>query len=549
MRLAGDLKAEGAAVWLDQLSIEPGSQWDRAIEDALKSASCMLLILSPASAKSKNVMDEVNFALDEDKTLVPVLYQDCEVPWRLRRIQYIDFRTDYHHALRTLIAHLNAHQAGTATALPDRQVTSTQGSNRSVPNNSRFNLGVARDHKLLAVALSVSLLLATVALLAYLRSHRLTSLADSGTQESETDSPLDAAAQKGFTPPELARLYNFPAYLDGSGQTIALIELGGGYRTEDLQQYFKQLKLPLPHLTPVNVDGGENKPTTGGIDGQVVMDIEVAGAVAPRANIVVYFAGNSNEAFAHAVRAAANNNKNPTTIMLICWGSPESSWTTAELAALNDALQDAALRHGITTVVADGNNGASDGIKGARAVDFPASSPWVLAVGGTTLDARNGKIQAETVWNRGAANQGATGGGVSDVFPQPQWQAAARIPSLFGKSGRALPDVAASADAAAGYIVRVDGQTQISGGTSGSAPLWAGLIALLNQGLGHNVGYMNPTLYTSVGPSGAFNDVNQGNNSSPELKGCTAGPGWDYCSGWGTPNGIKLLEAFRAVHP
>ena len=357
-----------------------------------------------------------------------------------------------------------------------------------------------------------------------------------------------AAATTSFTPVQLARLYNFPEQLDGTGQTIAIVELGGGYRNEDLAAYFGQLKLPVPTVTSVAVDAAPNHPTNANsADGQVYLDIEVAGAIAPKSQITVYFAPNTDQGFTDAVRAASNNKKNPPTIMVIDWGGPETSWTQAASIALNNALQDATTNHRITVVVACGDSGTTDGVTGTRAVDFPCSSPWVLGVGGTTLKAVGGKMASETVWNDSQSNEGASGGGVSSLFPEPVWQSGAHIPPFFGKSGRGVPDVAANADPKTGYIVRVDGQTTVIGGTTAAAPLWAGLIALINQGIGHNLGFINPPLYQTVGPGGALNDITQGDNTVGSVQGCTAVPGWDYCTGWGSPNGVKLLDAFRRI--
>jgi TIR domain len=105
-RLAEDLKTTGARVWLDQRNITPGERWDRAIEDALLNCTCLIVVLSPSSVRSVNVLDEVSFALEKEKQIVPVLYRDCAIPLRIRRVQYLDFRTDYTHGLTGLVAAL-----------------------------------------------------------------------------------------------------------------------------------------------------------------------------------------------------------------------------------------------------------------------------------------------------------------------------------------------------------------------------------------------------------------------------------------------------------
>lgn len=102
LQLAGDLKSAGEAVWIDQLDIHPGQRWDRAVEDALRDCPLMIVILSPASINSMNVLDEVSFALESKKTVLPILYRDCEIPFRLRRVQRLDFRKDYSRMLQVL---------------------------------------------------------------------------------------------------------------------------------------------------------------------------------------------------------------------------------------------------------------------------------------------------------------------------------------------------------------------------------------------------------------------------------------------------------------
>jgi kumamolisin len=149
-------------------------------------------------------------------------------------------------------------------------------------------------------------------------------------------------------------------------------------------------------------------------------------------------------------------------------------------------------------------------------------------------------ISSEVVWNDGT-DGGATGGGVSDHFPLPNYQESAGVPpsaNAGGRVGRGLPDVAADADPATGYTVRIDGQNTVVGGTSAVAPLWAGLIALLNQALGKPVGFLNPTLYALSSSSGVFRDITSGNNGA-----YSAGRGWDACSGLGVADGTKLLTA------
>lgn len=347
-----------------------------------------------------------------------------------------------------------------------------------------------------------------------------------------------------FTVPQLVRLYEFPVEYDGQGQCIGLIELGGGYLQSDLESYFKELKIPLPSVQFVSVDGAGNQPRELASQ-QVTLDIETAGAVAPGARFIVYMAPNTSQGFVNAITTACHDEKNRPSILSIAWGGPEASWESATHKALNDALESAAKR-GITVLCASGDGGVTDGVTdGERHVDFPASSPWVLACGGTRVKRSGDRIARETVWND--PGEAATGGGVSRIFARPDWQSGVDVPlNPLGKSGRAIPDVAAHASTHPGYFVVFNGNKVVVGGTSASTPLWAGLIARLNQALGKNLGFFNPLLYQKIGPLGALRDITLGDNGMKNLDGYTARPGWDLCTGWGSPNGKKLLNALRS---
>lgn len=352
-----------------------------------------------------------------------------------------------------------------------------------------------------------------------------------------------ASAASSYTALQVADLYNFPAGTDGTGQTIAIIELGGGYTTQDMQTYFSGLNLPVPSITDVSVDGGTN--TTGSdADGEVELDIQVAGAVAPKAAQKVYFAPNTDQGFIDAVSNAIHATPTPTVVS-ISWGGPEDSWASASVTSLDNAIADGAAL-GVTVCVASGDNGSTDGATDNKQhCDFPASSPHALACGGTTLQGSGTTISSEVVWNETASNEGATGGGVSDIFALPSWQTSAGVPTQSGgsKTGRGVPDVAGNADPVTGYSVVVDGQQTVVGGTSAVAPLWAGLIARLAQSAGKKFGLIQTSLYNGVSAGKAatgFNDITSGNNGA-----YSAGPGWDACTGLGSPNGTSLLTLLK----
>jgi kumamolisin len=355
-----------------------------------------------------------------------------------------------------------------------------------------------------------------------------------------------AAGDTSYAPPAVAKLYNFPTDATGAGQTVAIIELGGGYATADLQAYFATLGLKSPRVTAVSVDGARNRPVgdPNSADGEVLLDIEVVGAIAPGAQIAVYFAPNTDQGFLDAITTAVHDRTRTPAIVSISWGSAESAWTSQSLQAYDQAFQDAAAL-GVTVCCASGDGGSADGVSDGRAhADFPASSPHVLACGGTRLEGLGATIQREVVWNSGASG-GATGGGVSEVFALPSYQQAAHVPTSVNAphfKGRGVPDVSGNADPATGYDVRVDGHDAVFGGTSAVAPLWAALVALLNQKRGKPLGYLNPQIYGQAGAASGFRDITSGTNGA-----YTAGPGWDACTGLGSPNGALLAKLGSAT--
>jgi kumamolisin len=351
--------------------------------------------------------------------------------------------------------------------------------------------------------------------------------------------PSDAPAS-GYTPPQVAQAYQFPSPSSAAGQTIGIIELGGGFQTADITAYFQSIGVATPKVTAVSVDGGKNAPSNAqSADGEVMLDIEVAGSVAPGANLAVYFTPNTDQGFIDAITTAVHDTTNKPSVISISWGGAESNWTAQSMNALDAACQSAAAL-GVSITVAAGDNGSTDNTS-AYAVDFPGSSPHVLCCGGTKLEASGSTISSEVVWNETADNEGATGGGVSNQFPLPSWQANSNVPAAnTSTGGRGVPDVAGDADPTTGYTIRVDGQTFPIGGTSAVAPLWAGLIAVANTQLGVQVGFINPAIYAAKATVG-FNDITQGNNGDAKFPLYSAGPGWDPCTGLGSPIGVKLI--------
>jgi kumamolisin len=343
------------------------------------------------------------------------------------------------------------------------------------------------------------------------------------------------ASTVSYYPGDVAKIYNFPPGVNGTGQVIGLIELGGGYRPIDIEQYFEAQGMQPPLIKTASVDQAKNRPTTAqSADGEVMLDIEVAGSVAPGAMIVCYFAPNTTRGFQDALSTAIHDQLRGPRVVSIGWGGPEATWTTQSMESFDDVAQEAAML-GITITVASGDSGSSDGLNdGKNHVDFPASSPHVLACGGTRLMSMHGTMTSEVAWNDGQQG-GASGGGYSTVFARPSWQS-----DDVGQPGRGVPDVCGNADPETGYNILVDGQRMVVGGTSAVAPLWAGLVALLNQKMQTRVGYINPTLYWAA-KAACFHDITTGNNGAFSCE-----PGWDAVTGLGSPIGVQMLQsAFR----
>jgi kumamolisin len=361
-----------------------------------------------------------------------------------------------------------------------------------------------------------------------------------------------------YIPSELASHYNFPAG-DGNGQTVGLLEFGGGYFPDDLKKFcsLANIRTP-PKVTTVSTDGTPTD-SRDGAEGEVMLDVEVVAGICPKADIVVYFAEWSEQGWITALDAAIHDGKNDPGVLSISWGYAEDAdiWTVQAMTQVNDTLQDAAAV-GITVCVAAGDDGSSDAVSDGNAhVDFPASSPYVLAIGGTTIPKKGGN-GPDIVWKEGdglrSDNGGSTGGGVSAVFPRPDWQKGVTIKSVNPGSivGRCIPDLAANADwNASPYLLVVDGKKQPNGGTSAATPLVAALLTLINASrpTGKRVGYLTPLLYQTNGAgnmtcgAAGCTDVQSGDNTTDQIGGYSAGPGYDAVTGWGTPDGVRLAQA------
>jgi kumamolisin len=371
---------------------------------------------------------------------------------------------------------------------------------------------------------------------------------------------LNAAAQSRpwFMPTELATIYKFPN-ADAHAQCIGLLEFGGGVEQPDVAAYFQKIGVPAPNIQIIAVDGVSTDPSADpDSTGEVMLDIDVAGAMAGGAKVAVYFSTFDEKGFIDILSAVINDSANDPGVLSISWGWDENQpfnntvlWSPAAMDHVNHSLL-AVAQLGITVCVSTGDDGSEAQVQDGHAhVNFPATSPYVLAVGGTTLHARkgsNGQTSIiEVVWNDGPGS--GTGGGISDITPVPSWQEG-KVPRSINPgnfAGRAVPDVAANADPNTGYLVRSGGQFGIVGGTSASAPLWGSLITRINALLGKRVGNFNALLYGTIGPAKVLGDITSGNNDTDGLLNgqFQAGPGWDACTGWGAPDGAKLFNALK----
>jgi kumamolisin len=374
---------------------------------------------------------------------------------------------------------------------------------------------------------------------------------------------IKAAASGTLTPPQVGRLYNFPEGISANGQTIGILELRGGYKATTLKNYFDTLgstfKAPSP--IDVSVDGAVNQPAGPFFDPEVVGDICVASAVAQDATIAVYFAPQTQQGWVDALNRMVHPGPGDPTpsVISISWllaRGDDAVTLTGDgvtldtVRAISSILLDATtLKSGPTILIASGDSGSQNGVPDGKAhVYYPQSDPCVTCCGGTEIRDVQGMSFQEGTWVRTPSDADATGGGISDFFDLPTYQTDADIPSSVndGHTGRGIPDIAGNASPTSGYVMTVDGFTSAFGGTSAVAPLYAGLIAIINSNLGKSVGFLNPILYTLGKKGGVFRDIaDGGSNGSPSSPGYTAGPGWDACTGWGSIDGTALLDALR----
>lgn len=347
-----------------------------------------------------------------------------------------------------------------------------------------------------------------------------------------------------FYATDMSSIYGITPRLTGPRTDIAILQLGGGYNTSDMEAYWDAIGLSRtvrPKLYDISILGAKNSPGQDA-DVEVVLDAQIVGGICPNSNLYIHFAPNTLQGFYTAISSAVYNTVTPFRVISISWGLTEKRWGVKNLRAFDDLFRAAAER-GITVCVASGDYGATNNEVGLN-VDFPASSPNVLSCGGTRLVCPNKRYDSktiETVWQN-TNNNGSTGGGFSAVFARPAYQAQAHA-----RPTRGVPDVAGCADPTTGWIIFFRGIFQTVGGTSAVAPMWAALIANIQQGTpgagSTSSGFINPFLYSTVPRAPAmFYDVVRGNNG-----GYQATRGWDATTGWGSPNGLEILRQWTRL--
>jgi subtilase family serine protease len=350
----------------------------------------------------------------------------------------------------------------------------------------------------------------------------------------------------GYYPEDIRRLYNVPPEYDGTGQTIGILEFSNGYSIRDAEQFWRMHNIPVPRVEFVSVDGTRNDGGISPDDEEASLDLQWAGAIAPKATLVVYEAnaGDTYASFGQALIRTLDYILHDTTyrpsVLSISYGDAEDNFDENilnQIANVIQALDD----KGVTVCIASGDQGAygMHDLNRSRQphADAPASVPRAIAVGGTTLFA-DGR---ETAWTYlGPEHGGATGGGFSRVFATPDYQGSLRA------AGRGIPDIAFNADPVTGYQIVFHGQNAVVGGTSVSCPVFAGIVALANQARSmHGLPPLKNLVRTLYEESERlpYRDITVGNNSFNGVKGYEAAPGWDACTGWGSLDVARFIAA------
>ena len=385
----------------------------------------------------------------------------------------------------------------------------------------------------------------------------MSSYAHLDTSYVDENSFIDPTLISSPTPVDLAQAYQFPRIagnnvVQGSGTCVAIVELGGGWTTQNLTSSFGRIGLPNPTVVDVSVDGGVNNPSDANGSGEVMLDIYCVGAAAPSAKIAMYFAPNSFQGFIDCITVATNDTVNNPSVISISWGTTDTNWSSLNRGLFDSALQ-ASIVKGITTFSATGDYGVR-AISGAATytAQYPATSPYQVGAGGTVISINNDyTIASETAWGTTGGTY-AGGGAVSTLYGVPTWQTgftSKTYPtpsSAIALTGRAIPDVSAMAT---GYSFYYSASNTFGTflGTSAVAPLLSAMMARINsvsQSItGGRIGYVNTAWYAAR--TTAFTDTTVGDNHGGNPVGYVATAGWDACTGMGSPIGTALAALYQ----
>lgn len=370
------------------------------------------------------------------------------------------------------------------------------------------------------------------------------------------------SAAVGLNPTWFTEHYKFPKPYKGKGQKIAIISCGGGITKSNIKHYFNALGIEdYPQVKFVSVDGSKNSPGSNfSYDFELATDCLVAMTAAPESKIEIYSTINSIKGFSDAILKICKSRTGGPKVVSYSWGTKESHYSDTEIESVNRILKFATLVKGITILCASGDAGSTNNYNSDEdsplEVQYPASSPWITACGGTKINTNEkGKVMSEVAWNSqynlyDILIQNASGGGFSRMNSRPTYQKKwlSSSTAKYPKKGRGVPDISAHADMSPGgigYWIRVDGKYWVGGGTSAVAPLMAALVARLNQACKESLGFLNPLLY-EMASKDAITSINKGTNAMRNgPKQWSARKGWDPCTGLGIPNGVKMLKFLK----
>jgi GNAT superfamily N-acetyltransferase len=388
---------------------------------------------------------------------------------------------------------------------------------------------------------------------------------------------LDYGLSQCFTPQDIRAAYGVNKLIsakdEGKGETIVIVDsYGSPTIASDLRGFDRGYKIVNPPsfrvLHPLGtVKFNPDNAAEENWASETTLDVEWSHAMAPEADIVLLTSPvNETEGtaglgdFLKLEQYALNHNLG--NVISQSWGATENTLQTTagrKLVAEFETFYARAARHHVTILASTGDTGSQNAKNAAGTefyttptVNFPASSPYVTAVGGTALTMRSGTWSSEAVWNDGT---GAGGGGISQLFTEPSWQK--KLPTKVQtqlKSHRGIPDISWNASPETSILIYITDDGLASwdpiGGTSEGAPQWAGLVADIDQARHSSIGWLNPTIYSLIGHQNTyFHDIVQGNNAFDGVAGYSAATGWDPASGLGTPRTLSRPRRSREAGP